>query len=68
MNWVEPATRSISATRAVISVAMEVRSSAELVSFAACTASSRMRCRLSLIWFSAPSVVCTSEMPSLALR
>jgi len=33
----------------------------------ACTDSSRMRCRLSFTWSSAPSVVCAREMPSLAL-
>ncbi len=33
-----------------------------------CTASSRMRCRIECISFSEPSAVCTSEMPSWALR
>ena len=39
-----------------------------LVALADCTASSRMRCRHVAALPSAPSAVCASEMPSLALR
>ncbi len=38
------------------------------VSLEDCTASSRMRCKMDCVSFSAPSAVCTSEMPSCALR
>src|SRR5690606_15330712 len=47
---------------------MDALSDAEFVPLAAWTDNSRMRCRLLLISFSAPSVVCAMEMPSLALR
>ncbi|MNZ14428.1 hypothetical protein D3C78_313510 [compost metagenome] len=59
--------RSISSRRWVISSWIDCRSDCELVPLDACTASSRMRCRLSFTWSSAPSVVCAREMPSLAL-
>jgi hypothetical protein len=68
LNDVCIATRSISAVSCATSSWSEARSDAELVAFADCTASSRMRCRLSLTAASAPSAVCASEMPSLALR
>ena len=40
----------------------------EFEALAACTASSRMRCKISLDLPSAPSAVCASEIPSLELR
>src|SRR5688572_21937647 len=61
-------TRSISFRRSLISSWIDWRSLAELLPLAACTDSSRTRCRLLLTSLSAPSVVCASEMPSLALR
>ncbi len=60
--------RSISAMRWSTSACRARRSEAELVGLAACTASSRMRCRFSVTVPIAPSVVCNIEMPSLALR
>ncbi len=68
LNDVCVATRSISALSCETSSWSEARSDAELVALADCTASSRMRCRLSVTEASAPSAVCASEMPSLALR
>src|SRR5450830_1705694 len=50
------------------SVCSAWRSLAELVAFDDCTASSRIRCRMSPELDSAPSAVCASETPSLALR
>ncbi|CPU68073.1 Uncharacterised protein [Mycobacteroides abscessus] len=47
---------------------MAVRASALFVSFAACTDRSRMRCRIDCASPSAPSAVCTTLMPSCALR
>ena len=62
------AIRSFSTTSAEASLLSDTRSEALLVALAACTASSRMRCRLLEIWARSPSAVCASEMPSLALR
>ena len=45
-----------------------MRSPVPLEPFCAWIASSRMRCSTSVIVASAPSAVCASEMPSLALR
>ncbi len=60
--------RLISAVRWLISSWIELRSDLELVPFWAWTVSERMRCRLSLTWLRAPSVVWASEMPSLAFE
>src|SRR5690606_431426 len=68
LNEVCEATRSISAFSCCASAFSALRSDAELVALRDCTASSRMRCRLLEISPSAPSAVCASEMPSLALR
>ncbi len=46
----------------------EVRSSAELVSFAAWVARSFIRCRMSVVSLNAPSAVCSREMASPVLR
>ena len=59
---------SISADSCWYSVSRLARSPVPLVPLADCTASSRMRCSASLTLASAPSAVCASEMPSLALR
>ncbi|MCW0450866.1 hypothetical protein NB706_003700 [Xanthomonas sacchari] len=64
--WLE--TRSISAASCLTSEFSAPRSVVELVALADCTASSRIRCRLLPISTIAPSAVCASEMPSLALR
>ena len=64
--WV--AIRVISAESCWYSVSRLERSPVPLVPFCACTASSRMRCSASVTVASAPSAVCASEMPSLALR
>src|ERR1035437_9421878 len=64
--WV--ATRSISEASCETSCCRAARSEELLVALADCTANSRMRCRLSLTAPRAPSAVCASEMPSLALR
>src|SRR5471032_2142726 len=50
------------------SVCSAWRSLVELVAFDDCTASSRIRCRISPELDSAPSAVCASETPSFALR
>src|SRR5690606_28741677 len=68
LKLVVPATRSISANSCCASAFSAPRSEAELVALRDCTASSRMRCRLLPISAIAPSAVCDSEMPSLALR
>ena len=68
LNWVWPDTRSISSRRDLISSWIESRSDWELVPVVAWTVSSRTRCKLLLISDSAPSVVCATEIPSLALR
>src|SRR3989344_4615599 len=68
LNCVVRPVRSISCASRVTSAWMAWRSDALLVSLAACTASSRMRCRLAVTLCSAPSAVCMSETPSLALR
>ena len=62
------AMRVISADSAWYSVSRLARSPVPFVPFCACTASSRMRCSASVTVASAPSAVCASEMPSLALR
>ena len=59
--------RVISARRCCTSASSAARSESELVALADCTASVRMRCMLLVTSFSADSVVCASEMPSLAL-
>ncbi len=61
-------TRWISAFSWVTSAFSASRSVWLLVPFEACTASSRIRWRLLPTSASAPSAVCASEMPSLALR
>ena len=68
LNCVCVATRSISDESCETSCCRAARSDALFVALADCTASSRMRCRLSLTLDSAPSAVCASEMPSFALR
>ena len=68
LNCVCVATRSISDCSCETSCCSEARSDDEFVALADCTASSRMRCRLPLMEARAPSAVCASEMPSLALR
>ena len=68
LNCVVRPVRSISCASRVTSAWMAWRSDALLVSLAACTASSRMRCRLAVTLCSAPSAVCMSDRPSLALR
>src|SRR5690349_12755633 len=60
--------RVTSARRCCTSASSAARSFSELVALADCTASSRMRCRLLVTSSSADSVVCDSEIPSLALR
>ena len=60
--------RLISSARAWYSWFRLARSESLLVALADCTASSRMRCPMSLILDRAPSAVCDSEMASLALR
>ena len=67
LNAVCEEIRSISSRRWVISSWIDCKSDWELVPLDACTDSSRIRCKLSLTWSSAPSVVCAREMPSLAL-
>ena len=62
------ASRSFSTTSAAASLFRDARSDALLVPLAACTANSRMRCRLLEICARSPSAVCAREMPSLALR
>ena len=64
--WLE--TRVISAISCAASASSEARSLALLVLLADWMASSRMRCRLLPTSARAPSAVCASEMPSLALR
>ena len=68
LNLVCVAMRVISADSCWYSVSRLARSPAPFEPFCACTASSRMRCRASVTVASAPSAVCASEMPSLALR
>ena len=68
LNEVCVAMRSISARRCCTSASRAARSDDEFVALAACTASSRMRCRLLVTSASADSAVCASEMPSFALR
>ena len=60
--------RLISSARAWYSWFRLARSESLLVALADCTASSRMRCPMSLILDRAPSAVCDSEMASLAFR
>ena len=60
--------RVISADSCWYSVSRLARSVVPFEPFCACTASSRMRCSASVTVASAPSAVCASEMPSLALR
>jgi len=68
LNSVDRPMRSISSTRLRNSSLSVVLSWPETVPLAACTDSSRRRVRIELTSLSAPSVVCTMEMPSLALR
>ena len=68
LNFVLAATRVISSDSAWYSASRFKGSPSLLDPFAACTASSRIRCRASPTDPSAPSAVCASEMPSLALR
>ena len=68
LNLVCAAMRVISADSAWYSVSRLARSPVLFEPFCACTASSRMRCSASVMVASAPSAVCASEMPSLALR
>ena len=63
------AMRLISAISCLTSACRAARSEALLVALADWTASSRIRCRVQWPFApSAPSPVCASEMPSLALR
>ena len=68
LKFVDCAMRPSSAWRLLASVVMFARASALFESFEAWTPRSRMRCRM--LWTSvrAPSAVCTTEMPSWALR
>ena len=68
MNAVVDPTRSISCMSCAVSACNAARSVELLDALADCTASSRMRCRLLDTCESAPSAVCASEIPSLALR
>ena len=68
LNLALLATRPISATNWVDSAFRLVRSAFDSEPLAACTASSRMRCRLSPILPIAPSAVWNIEIASLALR
>src|SRR5262245_43619527 len=68
LKSVECAMRSISCTRLSNSSLMVFLSAFDDEPLAAWIASSRRRTRMLLTSFSAPSPVCTSEMPSLALR
>ena len=68
LKVVPPSTRCISLASSPNSLSIESLSLLELVALAACTASSRMRCSESDTLPKAPSAVCDSEMPSLALR
>src|SRR5690606_33604381 len=61
-------TRSISLCSARNSFCRDALSLLLFVALRACTASSRMRCRELPTWPRAPSAVCASEMPSVALR
>ena len=62
------ATRSTSSRSCFNSACSASRSVLLLVALPDCTASSRMRCSMSPTLPKAPSAVCASEMPSLALR
>ena len=62
------ATRSTSSRSCLSSDCSASRSLLLLVALADCTDSSRMRCNMSPTLPSAPSAVCASETPSLALR
>ncbi len=68
LNAVVWATRSISALSCCTSLSRAARSLALLVALSDCTDSSRMRCRLFVTSWRAPSPVCASEIPSFALR
>jgi isocitrate dehydrogenase kinase/phosphatase len=50
------------------SLSRDSLSVSELDALAACTANSRIRCKMSLDFPSAPSAVCAMDIPSLALR
>ena len=68
LNLVCDEIRVISWLSCWYSVSRLARSEVPFEPFWACTASSRMRCNTSVIVDNAPSAVCASEMPSLALR
>ena len=68
LNVVDNAMRSISLIRSPNSCCRVSRSSLLTVPLDAWMASSRIRIRMLLTSFSAPSPVCVSEMPSWALR
>ena len=68
LNFVCVAMRVISLESCWYSASRLARSPVPFEPFCACTASSRMRCRASVMVASAPSAVWASEMPSLALR
>lgn len=68
LNSVCVATLSISRFSCCASASSAARSPGLLVALTACTASSRIRCRLLPTSANAPSAVCASEIPSLALR
>ncbi len=68
LNLVPSSVRDASAAICMYSVLSAARSPVLLVVLAACTASSRMRCRMSPTRPSAPSATWPSEMPSLAFR
>lgn len=68
LNWVWLDTRLILFRRDLISFWIEDRLDLELVSVVVCIVSLRIRCKLLLISDSAFSVVCVTEISSLALR
>ena len=68
LNVAESRIRTSSAVSCVISAPILAWSPVDSVPFDHWMASSRTRCRIECISFRAPSAVCTSEMPSWALR
>ncbi len=68
LKLVDVPMRPSSLCRLLTSVAMAARASPLFESLPACTARSRMRCRIAWVSVSAPSAVWTTEMPSWALR
>ena len=68
LNFVVSDTRSISVTNWSISSWIFWRSSWDIVPFPACTANSFILCNIEWTSVSAPSAVCTQEIPSCALE